>query len=217
MSHQIPGSRRGGFQKEDHKKKEEHQQIRAQNQHEGKVPETEVKVQDGFRNPQRQFTDFAEMSLTQADMSRIEKRRIRQTTEDNSHEEDVLPEAGATRKEEKAQLFISRMSPIDSLESREKSLESPLERYDMEDMGQVRNSPQIKKGATKEELIAALIVESHLWWHFKICTLKENMRHLTYDLTTKKRQRSEAFAKCLLDVGNGEIREPDEKDAHASS
>ncbi|GKA68774.1 DNA helicase [Tanacetum coccineum] len=43
------------------------------------------------------------------------------------------------------------------------------------------------------------------------------MRHLRSDLTTKKRQRSEAFAKCLLDVGNGEIGEPDEKDAHASS
>ncbi|GKB75192.1 DNA helicase [Tanacetum coccineum] len=36
----------------------------------------------------------------------------------------------------------------------------------------------VKKGAAKEELIAASIAESHLWWHFKICTLKENMRLL---------------------------------------
>ncbi|GJT43409.1 DNA helicase [Tanacetum coccineum] len=70
----------------------------------------------------------------------------------------------------------------------------------------------VKKGAAKEELIAASIAESHLWWHFKICTLKENMRLLRPDLTSEKRQRSEAFAKWLLDVGNGEIGEPDKED-----
>nr|GEY20145.1 DNA helicase [Tanacetum cinerariifolium] len=53
-----------------------------------------------------------------------------------------------------------------------------------------------------------------------------NAKHLTYlnfpsefvsDLTTEKRQRSEAFAKWLLDVGNGEIGEPDKEDGHDSS
>ncbi|GJX95631.1 DNA helicase [Tanacetum coccineum] len=83
--------------------------------------------------------------------------------------------------------------------------------------GDFRQTLFVKKGATKEELIAASIAESHLWWYFKICTLKKNMRLLRYDLTTEKRQRSEAFAKCLLDVGNGEIGEPDEVDARDSS
>nr|GFD07785.1 DNA helicase [Tanacetum cinerariifolium] len=52
--------------------------------------------------------------------------------------------------------------------------------------GDFRKTLQVKKGAAKEELIAASIAESHLWWHFKICTLKENMRLLRSDLTTEK-------------------------------
>ncbi|GKC80299.1 DNA helicase [Tanacetum coccineum] len=78
--------------------------------------------------------------------------------------------------------------------------------------GDFRQTLPVKKGATKEELIAASIAESHLWWNFKICTLKENMRLLRPDLTSEKRQRSEAFAKWLLDVGNGKIGEPDKED-----
>ncbi|GKE89108.1 DNA helicase [Tanacetum coccineum] len=83
--------------------------------------------------------------------------------------------------------------------------------------GDFRQTLPIKKGAAKEELIAASIAESYLWWHFKIFTLKENMRLLRSDLTTEERRRSEAFAKWLLDVGNGEIGELDEEDAHDSS
>ncbi|GKC30423.1 DNA helicase [Tanacetum coccineum] len=71
--------------------------------------------------------------------------------------------------------------------------------------------------ATKEELIAASIVESHLWWHFKICMLKANTRLLRSGLTNEERQRSEAFAKWLLDVGNGEIEEPDKENDQDSS
>ncbi|GJW36161.1 DNA helicase [Tanacetum coccineum] len=78
--------------------------------------------------------------------------------------------------------------------------------------GDFRQTLPVKKGAAKEELIAASIAESHLWWNFKICTLTENMRLLRSDLTSEKRQRSEAFAKWLLDVGNGEIGEPDKED-----
>ncbi|GKC29338.1 DNA helicase [Tanacetum coccineum] len=66
----------------------------------------------------------------------------------------------------------------------------------------------VKKGAEKDKLIA----ESHLWWHFKVCTLKENMRLLRSNLTTEKQRRSEAFANWLLDVGNGEIGDPNKED-----
>ncbi|GJY19137.1 DNA helicase [Tanacetum coccineum] len=83
--------------------------------------------------------------------------------------------------------------------------------------GDFRQTLPVKKGAAKEELIVASITESHLWWHFKICTLKENMRLLRSDLTTEERRRSEAFAKWLLDVDNGEIGELDEEDAYDSS
>nr|GEY00289.1 GDSL esterase/lipase 1-like [Tanacetum cinerariifolium] len=41
--------------------------------------------------------------------------------------------------------------------------------------GDFRQTPPVIKGAGKEEPIAASIAESHLWCHFKIYTLKENM------------------------------------------
>ncbi|GJY76785.1 DNA helicase [Tanacetum coccineum] len=41
--------------------------------------------------------------------------------------------------------------------------------------GDFRQTLPVKKGAGKEELIASSIAES-LWWHFRICTLQENMR-----------------------------------------
>nr|GEV32727.1 DNA helicase [Tanacetum cinerariifolium] len=83
--------------------------------------------------------------------------------------------------------------------------------------GDFRQTLPVKKGAGKDELIAASIAESHLWWHFKICTLKENMRLLSSDLTTEKRQSLKGFANWLLDVGNDEIGDPDEEDGHNSS
>ncbi|GKD58101.1 DNA helicase [Tanacetum coccineum] len=48
----------------------------------------------------------------------------------------------------------------------------------------------VKKGTGKEELIAASIAESYLWWHFKICTLKENMRLLRSGLNDDQRSQS---------------------------
>nr|GEV96637.1 nucleic acid-binding, OB-fold protein [Tanacetum cinerariifolium] len=83
--------------------------------------------------------------------------------------------------------------------------------------GDFRQTLPVKKGAGKDELIIASIIKSHLWWHFKICTLNENMRLLRSDLTIEKRQRSKAFSKWLLDVGNGEIGELDEEDGHDNS
>nr|GFA40033.1 DNA helicase [Tanacetum cinerariifolium] len=77
--------------------------------------------------------------------------------------------------------------------------------------GDFRQTLPVKKGVTKEKLIAASIVESHLWWYFKIWTLKENIRLLRSDLTNKERQYSEAFSKWLLDVSNNEIGEPNEE------
>ncbi|GJS36785.1 DNA helicase, partial [Tanacetum coccineum] len=74
----------------------------------------------------------------------------------------------------------------------------------------------VKKVAGKEELIAASIAESYLWCHFRICTLKENMRLQRFGLTSEERKRSETFAKWLLDVGDGKIGEPEEEDQDSS-
>ncbi|GKB04484.1 DNA helicase [Tanacetum coccineum] len=78
--------------------------------------------------------------------------------------------------------------------------------------GDFRQTLPVKKGAGKQGLITASIAESHLWWHFKICLLTVNMRLLRSDLNDEEQRRSEIFAKWLLDVGNGEIGEPDEQD-----
>ncbi|GKD48480.1 DNA helicase [Tanacetum coccineum] len=75
----------------------------------------------------------------------------------------------------------------------------------------------VKKGASKEELIVASIIESHLWPYFKVCMLKENMRILRSRLTSKQQHHSEQFAKWLLDVGNGELGKPDAKNEQDSS
>ncbi|GKD88729.1 DNA helicase, partial [Tanacetum coccineum] len=78
--------------------------------------------------------------------------------------------------------------------------------------GDFRQTLPVKKGAGKEELIVAFIAESYLWCHFRICTLKENMRLQRFGLTSEERKRSKTFAKWLLDVGDGKIGEPEEKD-----
>ncbi|GJR22636.1 DNA helicase [Tanacetum coccineum] len=75
--------------------------------------------------------------------------------------------------------------------------------------GDFRQTLLVKKGATKEDLIHASIVESYLRVIFKICTLKQNMRLLRYALGDEERERSKVFAKWLLDVGNGEVDKPD--------
>ncbi|GJZ37686.1 DNA helicase [Tanacetum coccineum] len=82
--------------------------------------------------------------------------------------------------------------------------------------GDFRQTLPVKKGAGKEELIAASIAESYLWCHFKIYTLKENMRLQRSGLTNEERKRSETFAKWLLDVGDDKIGEPEEEDQDSS-
>ncbi|GKD58267.1 DNA helicase [Tanacetum coccineum] len=78
--------------------------------------------------------------------------------------------------------------------------------------GDFRQTLSVKKGAAKEELIHACIAESYLWLHFKICTLKTNMQLFKPGLDNKEHKRLEAFAKWLLDIGNGEIGESYEED-----
>ncbi|GKA23608.1 DNA helicase [Tanacetum coccineum] len=75
--------------------------------------------------------------------------------------------------------------------------------------GDFRQTLSVKKGAAKQELIHASIAESYLWLHFRICTLKQNMRLLRSAISDDERERSKVFAKWLLDVGNGEVGEPD--------
>ncbi|GKE85312.1 DNA helicase [Tanacetum coccineum] len=57
------------------------------------------------------------------------------------------------------------------------------------------------------------IAESELWWHFKVCTLTQNMRLLKPGMNEEEQKCSREFVDWLLDVGNGELGEPEEQNA----
>nr|GEW13016.1 DNA helicase [Tanacetum cinerariifolium] len=83
--------------------------------------------------------------------------------------------------------------------------------------GDFRQTLPVKKGASKLEIIASLIAESELWQHFKICTLKQNMRLMQPFQSEEQQNLSRVFATWFLDTGNGNIREPDDCDPQNSS
>ncbi|GJV76883.1 DNA helicase [Tanacetum coccineum] len=74
--------------------------------------------------------------------------------------------------------------------------------------GDFRQTLPVKKGASKLEIIASSIVESHLWNHFNVCILKENMRLLQPGKNEAEQRLACSFASWLLDIGNGKIGEP---------
>ncbi|GJX56922.1 DNA helicase [Tanacetum coccineum] len=75
--------------------------------------------------------------------------------------------------------------------------------------GDFRQTLPVKKGRSKAEIIAASIAKSHLWNHFKVYTLIENMRLQQPGMNDNKRHSSSSFATWLLDVGNGKIGTPE--------
>nr|GEW51105.1 DNA helicase [Tanacetum cinerariifolium] len=76
-------------------------------------------------------------------------------------------------------------------------------------VGDFRHTLLVKKGAAKQDLIHAAIAKSYLWVHFRICVLKQNMRLLRSAISDDEWERLKVFAKWLLDLGNGEVGEPD--------
>ncbi|GJU90850.1 DNA helicase [Tanacetum coccineum] len=75
--------------------------------------------------------------------------------------------------------------------------------------GDFRQTLPVKKGGSKVEIIAASIAESHLWKHFKVYTLTENMRLQRPDMNDEQRRLTRSFATWLLDVGNYKIGTPE--------
>nr|XP_043612137.1 uncharacterized protein LOC122583822 [Erigeron canadensis]XP_043612138.1 uncharacterized protein LOC122583822 [Erigeron canadensis] len=82
--------------------------------------------------------------------------------------------------------------------------------------GDFRQTLPVKKGASKMRIIDASIARSEFWSHFRICTLKKNMRLLQTELKEED-EKSDTFSSWLLDVGNGKIGEPDQLDPHNTS
>ncbi|GJX77841.1 DNA helicase [Tanacetum coccineum] len=78
--------------------------------------------------------------------------------------------------------------------------------------GDFRQTLPVKKAATRDEIIRSLVAKSYLWPHFKVHYLTENMCLNNEDLPEVDKQRMLSFAQWLLDVGNGQIRTPNESD-----
>ncbi|GJZ55296.1 DNA helicase [Tanacetum coccineum] len=76
---------------------------------------------------------------------------------------------------------------------------------------------QVKKAASKSELVTASIAESYLWWHFRVCTLTKNMLLQRPGMSEAEQEKSQLFSKWLLSVGNGKLKEPDEQDGGVTS
>ncbi|GJX31553.1 DNA helicase [Tanacetum coccineum] len=76
---------------------------------------------------------------------------------------------------------------------------------------------QVKKAASKSELVTASIAESYLWWHFRVCTLTKNMQLQRPGMSEAEQEKSQLFSKWLLSVGNGKLGEPGEQDGGVTS
>ncbi|GJW88504.1 DNA helicase [Tanacetum coccineum] len=83
--------------------------------------------------------------------------------------------------------------------------------------GDFRQTLPVKKGGTKDQIIAASIANSELWNHFKVFTLTKNMRLQQPGSSEAEKQASSTFASWLLDVGNGNVCTPDVDDSDSAS
>ncbi|XP_022041450.2 uncharacterized protein LOC110944034 [Helianthus annuus] len=78
--------------------------------------------------------------------------------------------------------------------------------------GDFRQTLPVVPKSTKATLLALTLPRSHLWRHFKVFKLTENMRLQRPHLTAERQQQISTFSSWLVEVGDGEIGVPDLKD-----
>ncbi|GJX14532.1 DNA helicase [Tanacetum coccineum] len=83
--------------------------------------------------------------------------------------------------------------------------------------GDFKQTLPVKKKASKLEILDASITASYLWTGFKVYTLHQNMRLSRPDITDLEKQRVQHFSSWLLNIGDGNIGEPDETDTENCS
>ncbi|GKC54333.1 DNA helicase [Tanacetum coccineum] len=83
--------------------------------------------------------------------------------------------------------------------------------------GDFRQTLPIKKGASRNEIVASSITKSYLWHHFTLHRLTKNMRLADENMDETQKEKVSTFAKWLLDVGDGSIGIPDECDPDNTS
>ncbi|GJV23191.1 DNA helicase [Tanacetum coccineum] len=83
--------------------------------------------------------------------------------------------------------------------------------------GDFRQTLPVKKGASRNEIVASSIAKSYLWHHFTLHRLTENIRLADENMDETQKERVSTFAKWLLDIGDGSIGIPDECDPENTS
>ncbi|GKE36837.1 DNA helicase [Tanacetum coccineum] len=78
--------------------------------------------------------------------------------------------------------------------------------------GDFRQKLPFKKKASKPKIVDASITASYLWSGFKTYTLRQNMRLTQPGMTEDEKVRVQNFSAWLLNIGDGNIGEPDETD-----
>jgi hypothetical protein len=71
--------------------------------------------------------------------------------------------------------------------------------------GDLRQILPVVEGGSKEEVIAATIIRSHLWSHVEILSLKQNMRLLSSPSDPCQQQEVAAFSRWILNIGEGKV------------
>nr|GEW50236.1 DNA helicase [Tanacetum cinerariifolium] len=79
-------------------------------------------------------------------------------------------------------------------------------------LGDFRQTLPVKKKASKAKILYASIMTSYLWTRFNVYTLHENMRLSWPGISEHEKERVQRFSSWLLDIGDGNIGEPDETD-----
>nr|GEY24498.1 DNA helicase [Tanacetum cinerariifolium] len=82
--------------------------------------------------------------------------------------------------------------------------------------GDFRQTLLVKKKASKFEILDASITSSYLESRFKVYTLHQNMRPSWPDITEHEKQHIQRFSSWLLDIGDGNIGEPNATDEENS-
>ncbi|GJY18132.1 putative reverse transcriptase domain-containing protein [Tanacetum coccineum] len=78
--------------------------------------------------------------------------------------------------------------------------------------GDFKQTLLVKRKASKTEIIDASITASYLWTWFNVYTLHMNMRLSRPGISEHEKERVQRFSSWLLDIGDGNVGEPDETD-----
>ncbi|GJX43366.1 ribonuclease H-like domain-containing protein [Tanacetum coccineum] len=154
------------------------------------------------------------IEIIETGTNKIEPLRFEQDVQENSHDDGVENKSSGTDihirplrnwKELSLEnnyqyLMLARKDRVSSCVIRYRFLAST----EWED-STLKANPPGKKRASKPEIIASSIAESHLWKHFKVCTLKENMRLLQLGTSETEQELARTFTSWLLDIGDGNI------------